>query len=133
MSKKSKTVITSILVLVILVGGYLVVNSVVNAKNVEKAKTALYTYMAKQGISQSQLKYTSPVKRETMLGGYYLTTSVKGEKPNIIYVYSYRRNTIYFEAYAETPQSVKAGNVGGNRLNGVQLKQLKYPPLNLQP
>ena len=124
---------TSILILVILVAGYVVINSMVNAKNAEKAKNAIYHYMTKQGITQDQLEYTSPVKRETMLGGYYLTTSVKGEKPNIIYVYSYRRNTTFFEAYAETPQSVKAGNVGGNRLDDSELKELKFPPLNLQP
>lgn len=129
MSKNFKVIMTSILVLVILVAGYVVINSAVNVK---KAKKAIYHYMAKQGIKQDQLKYTSPVKRETMLGGYYLTTSVKGEKPNIIYVYSYRRNTTFFEAYAETPQSVKAGNVGGNGLDDSELKKLKFPPLNFQ-
>jgi hypothetical protein len=104
----------------------------INAKNAEKAKIVRYDYMAKQGIKQNQLKYTSPVQKETMLGGYYFTTSVKGEKPTIIYVYSYRRNTIYFEAYSETPSAVKKGYVGGNRLSLSEVKKLKYPPLNQQ-
>jgi hypothetical protein len=128
MSKKSKIIISSIIVLVIIVAGYMLISKETNRKNAENAKRVIYDYMAKQGIKDSQLKYTTPVSRDIKQGGYFLATYVEGEKPNIYYRYAYRDNKVYFQAYSERPVDIKNRNIGGNRLSSSEVKKLNYPP-----
>lgn len=98
--------------------------------NREIARRAIFDFIAQQGIKESQLKYTSPVYRDYKFGGYWLSTYVEGEKPDIYYNYAYRDNKIYFQAYYELSKDIKKQLWGGSRLSDEEMKKLRYPPPN---
>ncbi|WHY84042.1 DUF3139 domain-containing protein [Neobacillus novalis] len=95
----------------------------------ENAKKSIYEYIAKQGIKENQLKYTA-FHRDYTMGGYFLATYVEGEKHDIYYLYSYRENKVFFEAYYEGAEHIKAQQWGGSGLSEEERKKLKYPPLD---
>jgi hypothetical protein len=120
MKNKYTIIAAVVLIPIILVAGFMFYNK-------EDAKKSIYDYMAKQGIKESQLKYTA-FHRDYTMGGYFLATYVEGEKPDIYYLYSYRDKKVFFEAYREGAEHIKAQQWGGSGLS--DLEKLKYPPLN---
>jgi hypothetical protein len=122
LSKKSKVIITTILLLIIFVVGY-------GEFNREIARRAIYGFIAKQGIKENQLKYTA-LHRDYKFGGYWLSTYVEGEKPDIYYNYAFRDNKIYFQAYYELSKDIKKQLWGGSGLTDTEMKKLRYPPPN---
>ncbi|WP_066071718.1 DUF3139 domain-containing protein [Neobacillus soli] len=95
----------------------------------ENAKKSIYDYIARQGIKENQLKYTA-FQRDYTMGGYFLATYVEGEKRDIYYLYSYRDKKVFFQAYYEGAEHIKAQQWGGSGLSNLERKKLKYPPLD---
>lgn len=121
MNKKYKVVITVILIPIILGMGFMFFNRGI-------AKNAIYDYISRQGIKESQLKYADFHKDFTM-GGYFLAVYVEGEKPDIYYLYSYRDSKVIFQAYLIPAKAIKQKLWGGSQLTQAEKEKLKYPPL----
>ncbi|WP_241676091.1 DUF3139 domain-containing protein, partial [Bacillus thuringiensis] len=115
-----------LIMMVIFISLSLVINFILF--NRVQAKKAIYDYIAKQRIQESQLKYMD-FHKDLKVGGYWLAVYVEGENPDIHYRYSYKNKKVDFRAYFNSEKAIKKKMWGGSRLDETEMKKLKYPPL----
>ncbi|ABS22538.1 DUF3139 domain-containing protein [Bacillus cytotoxicus] len=118
---KKKMILLTILTLLVLLGSFILFHRL-------QAKKAIYDYIAKQGIQESQLKYID-FHKDLKFGGYWMAVYVEGENPDIHYEYFYKDKKVNFQAYLNSEKAIKNKQWGGSGLSDTEMKKLKYPPL----